>query len=101
MKELTDENYDKSVSSGYVLVDVWSESCPPCRKMAPILEEISKERQDITVAKLCSDDYLNKAISLGVRSIPAFFLYKNGAIVAQWTGFKRKQDVCDIIDLHK
>lgn len=101
MKELTDKNYDSMVSTGYVLVDVWSETCPPCKKMLPILEEISKERSDVTIAKLCSDDYLDKALSLGVRGIPAFFLYKNGSIVAKWTGFKRKEEVCGLIDLHK
>lgn len=98
MQQLTDKDYDGFVSSGNVLVDVWSETCPPCKRMIPILEEIAKERKDIKVAKLCSDDYLQKALALGVRSLPAFFIYKNGLIVKQWTGYKSKLDVNKIID---
>lgn len=103
MIEIKDGNYKAETSNGYVLLDVWTPSCQPCIRMAPILQEISNMMPDkIKIVKMNAHDSkenLNAATGeLGVRGVPAFFLFKNGQMVHQWVGFKNKADLVQIID---
>lgn len=104
MNEIKDGNYKAETSTGYVLLDVWSPSCPPCVRMAPILEEISNEMPTvIKIVKMNAHDgdaNLNAAMDLGVRGIPAFFIFKDGRVVNQWVGFKTKQEVIRLIEFY-
>jgi thioredoxin 1 len=74
-----------------VLVDFWAEWCGPCRKMAPILEELSLEYESAFItAKLNSDE--NSKITLGysISSIPTLILFSKGKEIARMTGAKPK-----------
>lgn len=104
MIEIKDGNYKAETNSGYVLLDIWGESCQPCLRMAPILEEISKELSGtIKVVKMNAQETeknLQSALDLGVRGIPAIFFFKNGAIVHQWVGFKTKAEIIRLIEFY-
>ena len=90
---VTAANFDEVVlkSSIPVLVDFWAEWCGPCRAVAPILDEISKEHGDkLKIVKLNTDEESALAIKCGVTSIPMLNVYVNGEVVKTIIGAKPK-----------
>ena len=90
---VTAANFDEVVlkSSIPVLVDFWAEWCGPCRAVAPILDEISKEHGDkLKIVKLNTDEESALAIKYGVNSIPMLNVYVNGEVVKTIIGAKPK-----------
>ncbi|HEU5029542.1 MAG TPA: thioredoxin [Spirillospora sp.] len=93
MKAVTDADFASEVldSDKPVLVDFWAEWCGPCRMVAPVLEEISKEYGDkLDIVKLNIDDNPKVPAEFGVLAIPTMVVYKNGEAVKQITGAKPK-----------
>ena len=86
--EVTDNNFDAEVleAEGAVLVDFWAPWCGPCRIVAPHLEELNAERQDLRVVKLNVDDNPQTAAKYSVMSIPTLLLFKNGQVAHQIIG---------------
>ena len=86
--EVTDNNFQAEVleADKPVLVDFWAPWCGPCRIIAPHLEELQGEREDLQVAKLNVDDNPQTAAQYNVMSIPMLLLFKNGAPVHQIIG---------------
>ena len=78
--EVTDSNFQAEVleSDVPVLVDFWAPWCGPCRVIAPSLEEINDERDDLRIVKLNVDDNQVTAARYDVMSIPTLILFKNG-----------------------
>lgn len=87
--ELTDSNFDQLVlkSDKPVLVDFWAVWCGPCRMVAPIVEELSKEYDGkAVVGKLDVDNNPNVSMQFGIRNIPTLLIFKNGQIVDKQVG---------------
>ena len=80
LPEVTDGNFQAEVieNEKAVLVDFWAPWCGPCRVIAPSLEEIAQEREDLEIVKLNVDDNQATAARYDVMSIPTLILFKNG-----------------------
>jgi thioredoxin len=88
INEVNDTNFQAEVleSAEAVLVDFWAPWCGPCRIVAPHLEELNNERQDLRVVKLNVDDNPQTAMRYNVMSIPMLLLFKNGQVAHQIIG---------------
>ena len=88
-KAVTDDTFDSEVlsSSGPVLVDFWAEWCPPCKAIAPALEQISDELAgQVTIVKLNTEDSPETPSKYGVMNIPTLIMFKDGERVATKVG---------------
>ena len=88
LTEVTDNNFAAEVleSPQPVLVDFWAPWCGPCRIIAPHLEELDSERDDLTVVKINVDENPQTAAKYGIMSIPTLLLFKNGEVAKQVVG---------------
>ncbi|MFE7620521.1 thioredoxin [Streptomyces sp. NPDC057496] len=89
---VTDANFEDVVlnSDKPVLVDFWATWCGPCRQIAPSLEAIAAEHEEIVVAKLNTDENPATTSKYGVLSIPTMNVYKGGEVVKTIVGAKPK-----------
>ncbi|KRS11209.1 thioredoxin [Roseovarius sp. SK2] len=86
---VTDDTFDSEVKNSDipVVVDFWAEWCGPCKQIGPALEELSSEMDGkVKIAKVNVDENPNSPSQLGVRGIPALFIFKNGEVVSTKTG---------------
>ena len=91
--ELSDESFDREVNGSDipVLVDFRADWCGPCRQIGPALEELSDEFAGrVTIAAVDVDANPDAPSKLGVRGIPALFIFKSGEVVAETTGARPK-----------
>ena len=88
-------NFNQEVlnSDKPVLMDFWAPWCGPCRMVAPLVEEIAKERSDIKIVKINVDEEQELAMQFGVMSIPTLVVMKNGKVVNQVTGDRPKAQI--------
>jgi thioredoxin 1 len=87
---LTDQTFEEAISvNSLVLIDFWAEWCGPCKKVSPILDEIS-EQTGLLVGKLNIDENPEKTQEYSVSSIPTMVLFKDGVPVKTIIGAKPK-----------
>jgi thioredoxin 1 len=87
---VTDESFDRVLDShNLVLIDFWAPWCGPCKKVSPILDEISNER-GLWVGKINIDENPIKTAKYSVTSIPYMVLFKSGRPVKTIIGAKPK-----------
>ena len=95
---ITKENFDAVVGGEKpVLLDFWATWCGPCRMIAPIVEEIAAERDDVIVGKVNVDEEMELAVKFGIVSIPTLILLKNGMEVDKIVGYRPKADIEDML----
>lgn len=99
IKDLTTENFDESLKSAEkAIVDFWAPWCGPCKSMAPVIEDIAAERDDVTVFKVNVDEQPELASRFMVRSIPFFGLFEKGELVNQTLGAQPKSSMIKFIE---
>lgn len=96
---VTDASFKEEVESAEaVLVYFWAIWCPPCKMIAPILEEISEEKPNLKIIKLNVDEDPGTPGSFHVMSIPTMIMFKNGHAVDRFVGFKSKYALMSLIN---
>lgn len=101
--EITEDNYDVEVKDSDipVLVDFWATWCPPCKMLAPIVDEIADESVGkMKVGKVDTDASPNIRDSFGINSIPTLILLKAGKEVERIVGFMPKRDILSKLGPH-
>ena len=94
--ELTDENFEATVSKGVALVDFWAPWCGPCRMIAPVIEELAEDFDGkAVICKVNTDEQAELSTKFAVRSIPTILLMKDGEVVETMVGASSKQAFAD------
>ncbi len=78
-----------------VLVDFWAEWCGPCRMVAPILEEVAEEQDNLSIVKLNVDENPQSAMQYDVMSIPTLILFQDGVEKKRLVGARSKAALLD------
>ncbi|MBE6521625.1 MAG: thioredoxin [Thermoplasmata archaeon] len=98
--ELTESTFDKFIEDNKVaIIDCWAPWCGPCRRMGPIIEELSNELAGkVGVAKLNTDE--NQAISVrfNINAIPTLLMFKDNVLVKTSVGLKPKEAILEDIN---
>ena len=98
---LDESNFDKEINQTDkpVIVDFWAEWCGPCKMIAPLLDEIAKEKaESVKVAKVNVDENQSLSFKYNIRAIPSLLFFKNGQLRDQVTGMTSKKDLLGRIE---
>ena len=98
---LNQSNFSTTINNEnkLILVDFWAEWCAPCKMLAPILEEISKDLEEkILICKVNLDENQDLASDFSIKSIPTLLLFENGKLKDTKVGLLSKMDLLNWIN---
>ncbi|MDO4566664.1 MAG: thioredoxin [Oscillospiraceae bacterium] len=92
---ITKDNFEAEVTNSErtVLLDFWAEWCGPCRRLSPLIDELSEEHADVKFGKVNVDEQPELASKYGVMSIPMLVVFKGGEAVSTSVGVKPKSEI--------
>lgn len=98
---VNDNEFNKEIQEGLVLVDFWATWCGPCKMIAPVLEEINNELGDkLKILKVDVDKNPATAGEFDIMSIPTMLIFKNGEVVDKTIGYQPKELLLELIKKH-
>lgn len=96
---LSAKSYEKEIAEGIVLVEYWAPWCGPCRKLAPILKQISEETV-VKVGKLNVDHHKAFVKKQNINIVPTMIIYKDGIEKERLNGSYTKDELMEILNTH-
>jgi thioredoxin 1 len=103
IQTLTDATFQQTVdqTAHPVLIDFWADWCPPCRRLAPTVDELANDYSGrVVVAKMNVDENPATPMRFGIRSIPTLLLFSGGQLVEQVVGLVDKNALTGLLDKH-
>lgn len=97
-EDMKQENLSKN---HLTLVDFWATWCGPCRMIAPIVEELAGETEDVAFGKVNVDEESEAAVELGIQAIPTLILFKDGQPVDKAVGVQSKEALKAMIERNR
>ena len=99
--KIKEEEFEEKVlkSDKKVLVDFYADWCGPCKLLAPVIDKLAEEVDDVSFVKINVDNAENVARSYGVMSIPALFVFENGEVVKNSVGFQSIDELKEFIEV--
>ena len=99
VKKLNLNNFDSEIleRDGLSIVDFYADWCGPCKMVAPVLDSIAEERDDVTVGKVNVDQDGELAVRYGVMSIPTIVIFKDGKEINRSVGAKSKAGILALL----
>lgn len=98
VSDLNQDNFESTVTqSGIVLVDFWAPWCAPCRAFAPTFKSASERHDDVTFAKLNTEDNPGLGAALNVQAIPTLMLFRDGVLLMNQAGMVSGKAIDEII----
>ena len=97
---ITAENFEEVVlqAQGKVLLDFWAVWCGPCQLITPHIEDIARERAEITVGKIDVDKDPALTAKFGINTIPTLVVMEGGKVLSQTAGYRPKAAILKLLD---
>ncbi len=103
VKHLNENEFESEVlkKEGVVLVDFFATWCPPCKMLAPVLDEISNSRSiGFEIAKVNIDENYDLAAEYRIEVVPTMLVFKDGKVVDTLIGYNSKEDIVEKVSKH-
>lgn len=97
--ELNESTFDAFIDDNkYILIDCWAPWCGPCRRMGPIIEELSKDLEgNVAVAKLNTDESPGISARFEINAIPTLLIFKDKVMLEPLVGLRPKEDIISVL----
>lgn len=86
IKTITDDSYIVETGRGLVVVDFWAKWCAPCKMQATVIEKLAPKMDGVQFCKINSDENPQISTTLGILTLPALIIYKDGELVQRIVG---------------
>ena len=97
LKKINEEEFENEVlkNDKLVIVDFFATWCAPCQMLMSVLEEISKEREDIDIIEIDVDEAKDLSFNYEIEAVPTMIIFKNAVQVDRIGGFYTKNELLE------